>query len=737
MSPLQPRPLYFSQIRVDPQDDRRIYMLGTSLFVSDDGGKTFRSDGARNVHVDHHAMWIDPAHPSTIWLGNDGGLWWSRDRSVTWTRVNNIPLAQIYGVAFDSRDPYYVYAGLQDNGVWSGPSATRNRVGPLNDDWIQVDGGDGMIVTAPPDDPGIAYVETQDGRIARFNTATGERTSIRPYEPPPAKTEKTDQSRDDDAALRFNWTTPIVVSPHNPLTIYLAGNRLWRSLDRGDHWTAISPDLTKHLDRDTLPIMGVKPGPQMLDRNDGITSYGTATAMAESPIHPGLLAVGTDDGQLQMSSNGGTTWDNVTAKIPGAPDGAWVSAIALSAANADRIYVAFDNHRNDDDKPYLFASDDGGKSWKAMTSGLPDTAVRSVLEDPVNPDLLFAGTESGLFVSTDRAASWNRVANGMPDVPVYDVRVQPRDRELVVATHGRGIYIMDVAPLEAAGAQTAGQARVFDPAPAVAYNFLEHRDFLAQATYVGGNRPRAAVIYYSLPSAVAHPRLRITDADGTVVRELDVDGAPGLHRAEWDLRLAPLPMPERPPTDGVEPGDPRPAESTHARVPGDYGGGGDPTGGEAGTPREAPLGPVVLPGRYRATLVADGTSASAEVRVVEDPRVRISDEDLRARWSFLKQAYDAQAKLIPEVNRSMKARDEANDAAKKLPKDAPEADKKAADERAKKARDRYSRLNRINGQLGSVSREVAGSTTRPTAAQEAQLKEALREKEEIKNESER
>ncbi len=184
MSALQPRPLYFSQIRVDPQDDRRIYMLGTSLFVSDDGGRTFRSDGARNVHVDHHAMWIDPANPSTIWLGNDGGVWWSRDRSVTWTRVNNMPLAQIYGVAFDSRDPYDVYAGLQDNGVWSGPSATRHRVGPLNDDWIQVDGGDGMIVTAPPDDPTTAYVETQDGRIARFNTATGERTAIRPFERP-------------------------------------------------------------------------------------------------------------------------------------------------------------------------------------------------------------------------------------------------------------------------------------------------------------------------------------------------------------------------------------------------------------------------------------------------------------------------------------------------------------------------------------------------------------------------
>jgi photosystem II stability/assembly factor-like uncharacterized protein len=733
-SALQPRPLYFSQIRIDPQDDRRIYMLGTSLFVSDDGGRTFRSDGARNVHVDHHAMWIDPDRPSTIWLGNDGGLWWSHDRSVTWTRVNNIPLAQAYGAAFDDEDPYRVYAGLQDNGVWSGPSATRHRVGPLNDDWIQVDGGDGMIVAAPPGDSDTAYVETQDGRVARFDLATGERTSIRPYEPPRNRTADSGDSTQDDAArapaLRFNWTTPIVVSPHNPLTIYLAGNRLWRSLDRGDHWMAISPDLTRQVDRDKLPIMGLMPGDQMLGRNDGVSTYGTATAMAESPARAGLLAVGTDDGLVQLSNDGGAAWENVTPKITGAPESAEVSGILLSHASADRLFVAFDNHRNDDYRPYLFASEDGGKTWRASSAGIPETPVRALREDPVDADLIFAGTERGLYVSFDRGGRWQPLSNGLPDVPVYDIEIQDRAHDLVIATHGRGIYIMNIAPLEQwAPAVASAPAHVFEPGPAVAYNFLEHRDFLAQATYVGGNAPRGAVIYYALAAAAASPVLRVIDASGAVVRELPADGAPGVHRLEWDLRLPPLPMADRPKTAGVESSSPRPAESTLARVPGDYGGGGDPTGGEAGAAPEAPRGPMVLPGVYRVSLVGAGGSASTDLRVVEDPRVRITPTNLQARWTFLKRAYEAQRDEIPVANRALKLRDAAEAAAKAVGArhDASADQQKEADAAAKAARQAQTSLNRVVGQIGSVYRDVSESTTRPTEAQEAQLAEALKE----------
>ena len=732
MSALDPRPLYFSQIRVDPQDDRRVYVLGTSVFVSDDGGRTFRSDGARNVHVDHHAMWIDPSNSASVWLGNDGGVWWSHDRSVTWTRVNNIPLAQPYVVGFDDRDPYFVYVGLQDNGVWSGPSATRTRVGPLNDDWIQVGGGDGMYVTAPPDDSGMAYVEMQDGRVMRFDTRSDENKAIRPYEAPVRKQpdtkapEEPGPQSDEVDALRFNWTTPIVISPHNPLTIYLAGHRLWRSLDRGEHWTAASGDLSRHVDRDTLPIMGVKPGPDMLGRNDGITAYGTATAMAESPRRPGLLLVGTDDGLVQLSADGGATWQNVTSSIPGAPDGAWVSGVSMSPADENRMYVAFDNHRNDDYRPYLYRSDDGGKTWRSVAGELP-TAVRSVREDPFNRDLVFAGTERGLFWSASSGDAWAPLKNRLPDVPVYDVEVQPREHDLVIATHGRGVYIMNIAALESmVGAKTDG-LHLLSPRPAMTYNILEHRDFLGQSTYVGGNASREAFIYYY--AAAAAPDATITiDGGGATVRTLKVNVTPGLHRVEWDMRLDPPPQPTRQkPPEGVVAGDPRPAESTQARIPGDFGGGGDSTGGEAGAPPEPLRGPFVPPGTYHVTMSAGGANASTDLRVVSDPRTALTGEGIETRWRFERRLYEAQRRYVPAGNRAIDMRDRVGDMVKSLngKKDAAADVKSAADDTNKAVRAAQTRVSRLVGQLNSLSRDVGGSTSMPTDAQERQLTAVL------------
>ncbi len=474
--------------------------------------------------------------------------------------------------------------------------------------------------------------------------------------------------------------------------------------------------------------MGVTPSADMLGRNDGITSYGTATAMSESPVRPGLLAVGTDDGLVQISKDGGASWTNVTPHIPGAPDGAWVSGLDWSHGGAGRLYAAFDNHRNDDYRTYLYVSDDEGTTWRAATSGLPETPVRSVREDPINAALVFAGTERGLFCSIDGGGTWQPLKNHLPDVPVLDVEVNLRSRDLVIATHGRGIYIMDIAPLESWNARVSNEAaHVFEPRPAVAFNVLEHRDFLAQATYVGGNAPSEAVIDYSLAAASSHATLRITDANGELMREIAVNGAAGLHRVEWDLRLAPLPSPVRPKTDGVDQADPRPAESTRARIPGDFGGGGDPTGGEAGAAPEAPRGPVVLPGPYRVTLVAGGAESSATLQVVSDPRVHASDDDVRARWDALKQAYEAQRASIPAVNRALALRDAVATTARALAalKDAPDDLKKYVEETAKLTREAHARLNRVNGQIGSVGRDVSGSTTRPTDALAQQLAAAL------------
>jgi len=725
MSALQPRPLYFSQIRIDPQNDQRIYMLATPLFVSDDGGRTFRSDGARNVHVDHHAMWIDPSNPSSIWLGNDGGVWWSHDRSQTWTRVNNIPLAQPYVVGFDARDPYFVYVGLQDNGVWAGPSATRHRTGPLNDDWIQVGGGDGMYVTAPADDSGTAYVEMQDGRVMRFDTRSDETKAIRPYERPVHRETHEGAGEEESIdALRFNWTTPLIISPHKPTTIYLAGHRLWRSLDRGEHWTAISDDLSRHLDRDTLPIMGVKPGADMLGRNDGVAAYGAATAMAESPKRPGLLLAGTDDGVVQMSNDAGATWRNLTAGFPDLPEGAWVSGVSMSAADDNRMYVSFDNHRNDDYRTYLYRTDDGGKSWRSATNGLPPTVVRSVREDPFSPDIVFAGTEQGLFWSSSRGEAWQPLKNHLPDVPVYDVEVHPRDHDLVVATHGRGVYIMNIAPLEAAVAPTDDTTRLLAPLPAVSYNVLEHRDFLGQSTYVGGNPPKSALIYYLAADPAPEATMTIAEPGGATVRTMKVSVTPGMHRVEWDLRLEPPPQPTRQkPPEGVIAADPRPAEGAAAKIPGDFGGGGDPTGGEAGAPPEPLRGPVVRPGTYRVTLHAAGFDSSVDLRVVGDPRVSLTSEEMDARWTMEKKIYEAQRRYVPPANRAIELRERVAGIVKKLndTKDSPADVKAEADRTNKAVREAQGRLSRLVGQLGSLSRDVAGSTSVPTDAQQRQL----------------
>jgi len=762
INPLNPRPMYFSQIRIDPQDDTRIYVLGVSLYISNDAGKTFRSDGARNLHVDHHAMWIDPRNPNHLIIGNDGGVGISYDRARTWLRVNNVPLGQIYVVGYDMRDPFFLYAGLQDNGIWSGPSATRHRVGPLNDDWIQVGGGDGEFVTVDQTDPRMAYVSMNNGRIMRFDYVTGESKEIRPVEMErgggPGGGGRGGGAGGAGGGggrggagggearpagfspVRFNWTAPIVVSPHNQRIVYLAGNRVWRTFDGGERWTAISPDLTKQIDREKIPVMGVTG--EMLAKNDGISAYGTITAFAESPVQPGLLLAGTDDGNVQLSKDAGTSWTNVTANVPALPDRSWVSGLVLSQFDARRMFVSFDNHRADDDKAYLYRSDDGGTSWQAVAQGLPESPVRALKEDTRNPDLLFAGTESGLWCSLDRGASWAQLKNKLPDVPVADIQIHPRTRELILGTHGRSIYLMNIAPLEAMTKEiAAAPAHLFAPLPATTFNHLEHRDFLAQGTYVGANPPRGALLDYYLARPAPEAKIVVQDRDGRVVRELTGSGEAGLHRLVWDLRFTPPPQAPRPErsTEGVDPGDPRPAESTLARVPGDFGGGGDPTGGEAGAPPEPTRGPMVLPGEYVVKLVVPAATTSlaaaptieksAIVRVNRDPRVTVSDEDLLARHKALMDVYDAQLTGVPagivagDLNAQMTAITKAIAQVKDLK---PEV-KTAVDETSRKIRDAQAGMSRAMSRITSAGRGIAASTSLPTEAQRQQLAGGLEE----------
>ncbi|MGE0812278.1 MAG: glycosyl hydrolase [Vicinamibacterales bacterium] len=595
---LNPRPMYYSKIHVDPTDDRRVYVLGADFFMSDDGGRTFadpvtRKTGANTtmspsydegVHGDHHALWIDPANPAHLILGNDGGLYVTWDRALTWDKVNNLPIGQFYGISVDMAAPYNIYGGLQDTHSFGGPSATRHFLGILNGDWVQINTGDGMYAQVDPTDPDTVYTESQDGTISRFHRPTGDRKSIRPA--PPA----------GEPAYRFNWTTPIVISPHDPKTLYLGGNRVFVSTDRGDTWTA-GPDITRGENRDTFPIMGVLPGPDMLARNDGVGAWGTITTLAESPRQAGLLWAGTDDGLVKRSADGGRTWTDVTAALPGPARKGRVSRVEPGHAGADVVYVSLDRHQDDDFAPYLFVSRDAGRTWKTLSGGLPAAGwVNVVKEHPANPNVLFAGTETGLFVSLDGGQAWTRFTRGFPTVPVDDLVIHPRDNDLVVATHGRALWVLDdITPLSGMTARV-GEAdlHVFPPRPAAIVQRWKHESYSAQRVFAGPNPPEGAILTYVLKAGAPDgATIVIRDRAGAVVRELTGAAGAGLNRVAWDLRSAP------------------PAVLRDAR------------------------GPFVLPGTYAVTVRAGGRESTVDVEVRPDPAFPVPEAERTARREFL------------------------------------------------------------------------------------------------------
>jgi photosystem II stability/assembly factor-like uncharacterized protein len=541
---LCPRPFYFGQVRIDPDDDGRVYVLGVNLHVSADGGKTFRANGARAAHADHHALWIDPADPEHLVLGNDGGLYFSYDRGSTWEHLENLPLAQFYGAAVDNRRPYRVYGGLQDNGTWGGPSSTHNPEGITGADWFRVLGADGFRCQVDPTDPDTVYAEYQYGGLMRANVRTGEAHGIAPKAAATAP------------AYRFNWNAPLLLSPHNPRTLYYGGDRLFRSIDRGDSWQEVSPDLTAG-----------RPGPS--------PDLGhTLTAVAESPLRVGLLYAGTDDGHVQCSRDGGAHWTDVTDRVAGLPPGGWVTGLECSHFAEATAYLTVDRHRNDDRAPYVYRTTDYGITWKPLTHRLPAAGPVHVLrEDPRNRNLLFAGTEFGLFASFNGGASWHALRAGLPTVAVHDLVIHPRDRDLVIATHGRGMYVLDVAPLEElTGAVLEEPAHLFDVKPAARFEYRGAR-VLSDKVYAAPNPPFGAVLtYYLRETPASGPRLTVADALGKPVAVLKAPARPGLHRLVWDLRA----------TVGNAPGRP---------------------------------GPLVAPGEYVARLEAGGLTLVKRLRV--------------------------------------------------------------------------------------------------------------------------
>ncbi|MBE3097706.1 MAG: glycosyl hydrolase, partial [Planctomycetes bacterium] len=468
VSNANPRPMYFSQVRIDPNDPEVVYLGGVGLHQTLDGGRTVATDAAVSTHDDVHAIWIDPANSSHLLIGNDGGVAASYDMAKTWVIFPNLPIGTFYHVSYDMATPYNVCGGMQDNYDWCGPSAVRGSAGIANFHWTTVQGGDGFVVLQDPRDFRIAYSESQDGNIVRVDRVTGETMSVRP------------QAAPGEPALRWHWDTPLFLSPHDPKVVYAGANRVFRSPDRGLSWVAISPDLTSNANRNDIVTMGVKNSEIQISRNDGIAAWPTIVSLAESPRRPGLLYAGTDDGRLSVSRDAGKTWTEVIGKVPGLPKDIYVSEVVPSRFNEGTVYATFDGHRQNDVETYVYASSDFGQTWRSVAANLKGAVVHTLTEDLKNPDVLYLGTEIGLYVTLDQARNWMRIGANLPTVRIDEITLHPRDNAMLVATHGRSIWILDhlepiqehAAALRQAqgGAQAAAaDAWLFTPPPSAMY----------------------------------------------------------------------------------------------------------------------------------------------------------------------------------------------------------------------------------------------------------------------------
>jgi photosystem II stability/assembly factor-like uncharacterized protein len=521
-------PQYYGELYADPHTFDKLYIIDSRTRLTEDGGKTTRFL-PWNIHVDHHAIDLDPTDANHILFGNDGGLYETYDNGRSWRHFVNMPTMQFYAVALDNAVPFYnVYGGSQDNGTVGGPSRTLDRVGIRTSDWIAVGGGDGMQPRVDPEDPAIVYSMSQNGAITRLDKRTSATTAIRP------------RINDREMRLRWNWDSPFIISPHLHTRLYLAGSRLFRSDDRGDNWRPVSPDLTRQIDRDTLPVMGRMWDTNAVTKNLFTTDLSVCSALSESPLREGLLFVGTDDGLVQISDDGGSNWVKI-AKFPGVPELTTVSDLFASQHDVNTLYAAFNNYQRGDFKPYLLKSTDRGRTWASIASNLPEWHfVWCIFEDPVNRNLLFAGTEFGLFVSVDGGAHWMELRGGMPTVAVRDLEIQRRESDLVCATFGRGMFILDdLTPLRQLSADLlTKEAALLPLRHAYVYNEINYTR-AAWGNYVMTNPGfGAAFTYYLRDNATNDSKivLSVADAEGKEVRKVNGSAEAGLHRVAWDLR---------------------------------------------------------------------------------------------------------------------------------------------------------------------------------------------------------
>ncbi len=639
---------YYNEIVCDPHDVDRVYVLDTFMNVTENGGKSFKRMPNKNRHVDDHALWIDPDHTDYLLVGCDGGIYESFDRGENWDFKDNLPITQYYRVSVDNSEPfYYVYGGTQDNNSQGGPSRTKSPGGIANEDWFITVGGDGYESRIDPEDPNTVYAQWQYGGLIRHDRKSGEIVDIKPRE------------KAGDKPYRWNWDTPLIISPHSHTRLYFAANRLFRSNDRGNSWETISGDLTRQLDRDTMKIMGKVQSVDAVAKNRSTSIYGNAVALDESPLVEGLIYVGTDDGVISITEDDGQTWRTVEL-FPGVPDLAYVSCLTASMHDDDTVFATFDNHKMGDFKPYILKSTDRGRTWKSIIGDLKSPEiVYTVKEDHVEPSLLFVGTEFGLFFTRDSGEHWIKLDSGLPKIAVRDIDIQRRENDLALATFGRGFYILDdYTPLRHTNADVLDkEAYVFPVKTALRYVQTSRlggrtgKGSQGDSFYTAPNPPFGAVITYYLkdkiktrkqrrheaekkaykagntPTYPTFDELRAEDEEkepavwlivrddaGNVLKRVKGSRDKGMHRAAWDLRY-PSPMPTR-----IGSGKKLPPWA------------------------RKPTGPLALPGQYTVTLAQQVDDVITELtepisfEVVPLELATFAAKDREAAMSFNRKA---------------------------------------------------------------------------------------------------
>jgi len=694
---VQMRPFYFGELKVDPKDPERVYKPSFNLVVSENGGKSFSSlfgaGFSLSIHPDHHALWINPDNPNQLFLGTDGGVYVSENKGGNWRLVGTLPVSQFYHVSHDSRWPYHVYGGLQDNGSWTGPSRAPGGIGPA--EWESVGYGDGFWVFVDPQDENIIYSEYQGGNLLRVDRQIKEVKNIAPA------------ARAGEEKLRFNWNTPLLVSATDPGTIYYGSQYVHKSTDRGESWKTISPDLTTD---DPRRQRQMKTGGLTID-NSTAENNATLYTIAESPLDKNLLWTGSDDGLIHISRDGGGHWQEVGKNLKGVPNGTWVSRITTSAHHPGTAFVTLDGHRSGDMRLYAYRTDDFGQSWQKLATDNVEGYGWILRQDPVNPKLLFLGTEKGLYLSLDGGQHWARFKENLPKVAVHDIVIHPTENDVILATHGRGVYIIDdITPIRALTGETLQQEVALLPSrPSVQMEGGALQGFSGGEDFVGENPEEAATISYYLKKRhlFGDMKLEIRDQQGQLITTLPAGKRRGINRVAWPMRLKP---PKYPPSTALVPGM---------------------------------VGPRVPEGTYQVTLVKGDKTLTGQVSLVADPRSKHSAEDRQAQQQLSMRLYNAINDLTFTVNQLQDLKKQLGDMKSKLPKS---ASKKV--DKFTGAVDEYVHSVAASGKAGWISGEVklrerlgnlygavSGYSGRPTGTQFEQTNRLEKELQQAKSQA--